>query len=652
MVLLPLVENEAGAPSRQILADGFEDQLEGLEAAQFVPPNGMGRTLFGNAFQPPGLDIEGDVRHLEEGFALLKIGNDPQGNPQIFMGFSLPGEAVSSGLIWVRLDQEFLWGTATAYIGLSPNATFCILEGDLNPLFCTVPDSETFLRALSRAQFEPMTSEAGLRFRSFEWKDARGETYLAGTRRIFLRPTFFLAGLEVAVTEPRSTALSAMHSFQSAFWRVVLVGLVAVALLSNIQIRRSLDPLHELRKGTRRLAEGRFEERVSISSKDEFEDLAGSFNTMAQELESQFHALATIGEIDRAILSDRESDGIIETALLRAGDLLPCDLVAVCRLDWLGAREGRIRIFNGPDGKLGPDLRVLLSSEDLTSLGAMDGYQLAEGDETAAQYFGAPPGTLGVAKAVVIPLSLSEGMAGFLAVGRQDAVPFTGTELGRLMQIGKQLSIALSNAWLLEELDRMSWGALTALARTIDAKSPWTSGHSEQVANLSVAIGRGMGLPKATLTALQRGGLVHDIGKIAVRSSILDKNGKLTNEEREVIQSHPEEGVRILEPVPAMEPILPMVLHHHEAWDGSGYPLGLAGEDIPLEARIMAVADQFDALSSDRPYRKGLGLERTLDYLREQSGRGLDPRIVRVFIELLEAGELPIQTPVPMEAQA
>jgi HD-GYP domain-containing protein (c-di-GMP phosphodiesterase class II) len=259
----------------------------------------------------------------------------------------------------------------------------------------------------------------------------------------------------------------------------------------------------------------------------------------------------------------------------------------------------------------------------------------------ASQYFGIDPGQPSIAGAIMTPLRTKEGLAGYLSVGRLDPTPFSNSDQARAQQIGKQISVALGNAWLLEELDRMSWGALTALARTIDAKSPWTSGHSENVATLSVAIGRGMGLPEETLIALQRGGLVHDIGKIAVPGSILDKNGKLTPEEYEVVKSHPDEGVRILEPVPGMEPILPMVLHHHEAWDGSGYPRGLAGEDIPLEARIMAVADQFDALSSDRPYRAGLGVEGAVGFLRSQAGTGLDEQVVGVFINLLEAGELP-----------
>jgi len=562
---------------------------------------------------------------------------------------NLPHSNGHSGQIWTRLDQEYLWSTAASYSGLTPNAGFCVLEGDRIPLYCTLPDSEAMLRDLPKVG--DLADSRG-RTRSFEWTDEDGNTYLAGARDIFLRPVFLHQGFEIVVSESRSAALSAMETFQATFWRVVLVGLVAVALLSNIQIRKSLDPLFELRKGTRRLAQGEFQERVSVSSNDEFEELADSFNTMAHDLESQFQTLETIAEIDRAILSALDSDGILQTALLRIKDILPCDLVGVCTLDWLGSREGRIRVFDVQKESLGTEMKVGLSAEDLALIQEGGEYQLLKGDDLASQYFGVARGTRGVATAVMVPLQFPEGLAGFLAVGRLASVEFSETDLNRTKQIGKQLSIALANAWLMEELDRMNWGALTALARTIDAKSPWTSGHSEQVASLSVAIGRGMGLPDSTLTALQRGGLIHDIGKIAVPGSILDKRGKLSVEEREVIETHPAEGVRILEPISALEPVLPMVLHHHESWDGSGYPSGLSGKDIPLAARIMAVADQFDALSSDRPYRPGLGLDKTVDYLRGQSGTGLDPEIVDLFIELLEAGELPLQTSFSSEAEA
>jgi putative nucleotidyltransferase with HDIG domain len=252
------------------------------------------------------------------------------------------------------------------------------------------------------------------------------------------------------------------------------------------------------------------------------------------------------------------------------------------------------------------------------------------------------------ATTVLVPLRLPEGVAGYLAAGREDPEPFSQTDLAHAHQVGEHLSVALANASLVEEIERISWGALTALARAIDANSPWTLGHSERVASVAVSLGRGMGLQEASLQILKRSGLVHDIGKIAIPRNILEKDGPLTAEERELVKSHCEEGVRILEPIPAMEDILPSVLHHHEAWDGSGYPFGLAGETIPVEARVLATADHFDAFISDRPYREGMEVARALELLREQSGRDLDPEVVDTFFALFEAGDLPLALPRPV----
>ena len=145
---------------------------------------------------------------------------------------------------------------------------------------------------------------------------------------------------------------------------------------------------------------------------------------------------------------------------------------------------------------------------------------------------------------------------------------------------------------LVEELKDLNWSTITTLARTIDAKSPWTAGHSERVSQMSVAIANVMGLSEVELERLYRGGLLHDIGKIGVPISIIDKKGRLTDEEMAVMQSHVTIGARILEPLTALQDVLPIVLYHHERFDGKGYEAGLGGTDIPRLARILCVAGQ------------------------------------------------------------
>jgi putative nucleotidyltransferase with HDIG domain len=189
-------------------------------------------------------------------------------------------------------------------------------------------------------------------------------------------------------------------------------------------------------------------------------------------------------------------------------------------------------------------------------------------------------------------------------------------------------------------LEQLDVGTLTALARAIDAKSTWTAGHSERVTNLAMKIGNVVGLPARDLQILHRGGLLHDIGKIGTPPTILDKPGKLDPEEMKIMRDHVTIGVRILEPVPCFREILPIVAQHHEWFDGSGYPAGLAGENISLHARILAVADSYDAIISDRPYRKGIPKQQALEILENKAETQFDPMVIDVLRLLHATGQL------------
>lgn len=190
-------------------------------------------------------------------------------------------------------------------------------------------------------------------------------------------------------------------------------------------------------------------------------------------------------------------------------------------------------------------------------------------------------------------------------------------------------------------LEQLDVGTLTALARAIDAKSTWTAGHSERVTNLAMKIANSMGLPARDLQIVHRGGLLHDIGKIGTPATILDKPGELEVEEIKIMREHVTIGVRILEPVPCFREILPIVAQHHEWFDGSGYPAGLAGENISLHARILTVADAYDAITSDRPYRKGIARQQAFEILTSKAGTQFDPIVINVFRRLHTTGQLP-----------
>ncbi|HKU25144.1 MAG TPA: HD domain-containing phosphohydrolase [Candidatus Sulfotelmatobacter sp.] len=183
-------------------------------------------------------------------------------------------------------------------------------------------------------------------------------------------------------------------------------------------------------------------------------------------------------------------------------------------------------------------------------------------------------------------------------------------------------------------LEQLDIGTLTAFARAIDANSPWTSGHSERVTKLALRIAHAMGLSAKDLQIVHRGSLLHDIGKIGTPPAILDKPGTLKPRETEIMRNHVKVGIRILEPIDSFKDLLGVVAQHHERFDGSGYPAGLAGDQICLHARIVAVADAYDALTSDRPYRKSVPEQKAIEILKEHSGTQFDPKVVDALITL------------------
>jgi putative nucleotidyltransferase with HDIG domain len=192
----------------------------------------------------------------------------------------------------------------------------------------------------------------------------------------------------------------------------------------------------------------------------------------------------------------------------------------------------------------------------------------------------------------------------------------------------------------IEELEELDLGALTSLARAIDAKSAWTAGHSERVTSLALKIAHAMGLNTKSLHIIHRGALLHDIGKIGTPATVLEKPGTLDAEEVQIMRDHVKIGLRILEPIPCFRDALPMVAQHHEWFDGSGYPAGLAGENIDLHARILAVADCYDAMVSDRPYRRGLTTMQAIQTLKQRSGKQFDPLVIQIVMRLADAGHL------------
>jgi HD-GYP domain-containing protein (c-di-GMP phosphodiesterase class II) len=225
---------------------------------------------------------------------------------------------------------------------------------------------------------------------------------------------------------------------------------------------------------------------------------------------------------------------------------------------------------------------------------------------------------------------------GMLLAGGKSApeTDVTSGELQFLAAAAAFVGIYHENAWRLAEQQAMSLGTIRALTAAIDAKDAYTRGHSERVARLAGDLADALGLGPAVTERFRVAGLVHDVGKIGVPEAVLCKCGRLDAEELEIIKRHPEIGHGILKDIPGLSDVLPGVLHHHERWDGRGYPHALAGEAIPLVARVLALADAFDAMSSDRSYRKRLSRTQVLAEVARCAGTQFDPAIVPAFLRL------------------
>jgi putative nucleotidyltransferase with HDIG domain len=242
-----------------------------------------------------------------------------------------------------------------------------------------------------------------------------------------------------------------------------------------------------------------------------------------------------------------------------------------------------------------------------------------------------------IRQAVLVPLTDKQNLFGWLgAFGHRGGGEFGSPEANLLGSVSAILAVHASNTDLYRKQAEFLASMVRALTSAIDAKDPYTCGHSDRVAQIAVALATELGCDRKQLDTLYLSGLLHDIGKIGIDDSVLRKTTRLSEAEYEHIKLHTDIGYKILCDLKQLGEVLPVVRHHHEAWNGAGYPLRLAGEQIPLLARIVSVADAFDAMSSDRSYRKGMPDEQLDKILRQGSGTQWDPDVISAFFRIRE----------------
>ena len=621
-LVAPAVKERGPAVQFHVTSVG-ENLAEPFAGMALVTGAGRAVPVFGSVQEPPAL-TEADRSYLASDRSLLTTRPGPDGRARIFMSRALDPEDPRRGILTAEINTTYLWDIGEES-GSARITRFCVLDDSSKPLFCTTNFPAAHLEKVARR----ITGSA---VGQLEWSVGVTE-YLARYSSIFLQPIFRVPKWTVILSESRDEALAAIGEFKKTFPLVVLLALWIVLLLSVSQIRRSLVPLEKLREGTGRIAKREFDARVTVTSGDEFQELAESFNFMASRLGKQFRALSTAAEIDQAVLGALDARKIVATLLTRMRDVVPCDWVCVTLVDSQVTTRARTFLRDGmPGGETGEEVAQLLPDEVRRLQEHPDSLVVA--GEEFPRYL-TPLARRGAFSALILPVFLKGKLSAMIALGYRGAPVHAEEDVVQARQLADQVAAALSNARLIEELEKLNLGTLQALARTIDAKSPWTAGHSERVTDFALRIGWVMGLGQKEIDLLHRGGLLHDIGKIGISPDILDKAGSLSGEELQIMRQHVRIGARILEPIAAYAEAIPIVLQHHERYDGNGYPDGVAGEAISLGARIFALADVYDALNSDRPYRSALPREQVIELIKQGSGRQFDPKVVDVFLKLI-----------------
>ncbi len=345
-----------------------------------------------------------------------------------------------------------------------------------------------------------------------------------------------------------------------------------------------------------------------------------------------------ISRLMQAVGSTVELDEILEMVIGTALRELSADAASILLKDETGnglelrGLDGRVADQNDAEFLYGRDdlsrTVLLTGSPKILDRGQFDMFENSPGESPSCVYISQPL----LAKGAVIGI-LNLVRQGQIADLTEGAFRSAGLVAG-------QAAVAIENARLYKNLHSAYLDTIASLANAIEIRDSYTRGHTDRVRLAAEAIATKLGWDSDRLFDLWMCCTLHDVGKIGVPDRILNKPGKLTDEEFRIMRTHPVIGAKIVEDVPFLGPALPYILYHHERWDGAGYPEGLKGEDIPIEGRILSVADTFDAIISDRPYRKGGPIERAVDELKLHAGTQFDPEIVEAFLELLSEHNL------------
>lgn len=351
------------------------------------------------------------------------------------------------------------------------------------------------------------------------------------------------------------------------------------------------------------------------------EQQAAEIETLAEQVDSTIDEISLLHFLAQNLQVSRDTFDLAKLCLSRLRESLNCEGAVV----WIAGETGASQFHR--DGQVPLDeleLALMLARFDdhpwPQPLVLNHSAQLPDGPAT------------GIASLIVVPIQRGEERVGWtVAINANSSAGFGTVETGLLQSVAVSLSTHLQNAAIVAEQEELLLSFVRSLVSSLDAKDRYTRGHSERVAMIARRLGIEIGLTEQEIEDIYLAGLLHDVGKIGVDDAILRKPGKLTDDEFDEIKKHPAIGYQILGGIKRLQHILPGVRSHHEAFDGSGYPDGLSGYHIPTMARVLAVADSYDAMGSDRPYRNGMPLDRLESILSSGRGTQWDADIIDAY---------------------
>ena len=430
----------------------------------------------------------------------------------------------------------------------------------------------------------------------------------------------------IQLSHMHSGILNYIQKEKDTFIIFSLFVLIISALLGFIFAGTLSRPIKDIADKALIIASGNMDVDLHCHRLDEIGLLYKSMKIMADNIQHRIKTMQTMNKIDRAVVSSVSRKELLYKVAALISDQF--DKAGISVLEKI--ENGYMILATAPKSKK-LEGQIILEAElpeDLRKNASIP-FEFSMQNLAIEKQF-VPDGTL-MQKIFSIPLFQAENFVGVFVISLQN---LSDQDREALKMLSDQTGVALKSFHDVKKKEDLYQALLLSLTRSVDAKSRWTAGHSDRVAELGDSLCREMNMGEKLLGKIHMGALLHDIGKIGIPETILDKPGRLTDDEFSKIKDHPLKGFEILSHVPDFDTIRQIVRSHHERWDGTGYPDGLAGEEIPFAARIIAIADVFDAITEDRPYRKGFTIEETRRFMTDQRGKLFDPELLDLFLQM------------------